>query len=626
MLCCMKCVKKRAGNAAKEMKETDSESSSEDEVQIGELDVPESNEEILACRPFTTADFQEMIDGYSYTEMYDQDEVGNYNVKKKDVGKEVWIDMSKPRLCSYNSKHAYNWDTGKVDKETNILGGTSPSSTTKPKVEQMGITLRQLRAVMANVIRRCTMEKWKDFEGNVLTPETVTFYDVNRYVIRPFSKKTEQSFVTSLPSTAGPQCPRFVVNHFWGGPVCNFIKCVEQCVRDFARNDSGYGDQDSRGGGMTIDTPIWVCAFANNQWTLDEDILDDPKESGFAKAMEVAQGRTITILDKKGVIFSRACCIHELHLTLLGQQLEDRKEGSKRGLWAVYTAEEHTYKSPADHEEEREAVGVISGGVTSDGDDTRQIIARERSFPFELMKKALYIKVEEAESSNETDRIRILNSIMGRSGNELNDAPADTHESYNDLNNVIRAAFASSEAILRVATKKDDNEWMDILCALSNGTNKEQMEFDFGPNDNWSGLNLTRATQLISHIPLTIEGLVIREAKFGLEFFEALARRIKDFTNLKSLTIWDSLIEVEEGGRDAGVTLAEALASNSTINRLNLYSTNLMEPANAAQWADALRKNVTLTTLCLDNVDSGIEEELRVSMKERVPKLDITIN
>ena len=86
-----------------------------------------------------------------------------------------------------------------------------------------------------------------------------------------------KSFAKCLPSTAGVHPPRFFASHWWGEPVCDFVSCIEQFVRDFATN--AEDEDDKRGGGMTEDTPIWVCAYANNQWQLAGDIPDDPKDS-----------------------------------------------------------------------------------------------------------------------------------------------------------------------------------------------------------------------------------------------------------------------------------------------------------------------------------------------------------
>ena len=119
--------------------------------------------------------------------------------------------------------------------EVITLGGPSSSNDDTPEVEYRAITLWQLIAVMKNIERRCVEEGWEDFNGNKLTPEKVNLHDAVKYVIRPFTVDQQCDFVTRLPSTAGPQPPRKFASHCWAEPVKDFIKCIEQHVRDFAR-------------------------------------------------------------------------------------------------------------------------------------------------------------------------------------------------------------------------------------------------------------------------------------------------------------------------------------------------------------------------------------------------------
>ena len=65
-------------------------------------------------------------------------------------------------------------------------------------------------------------------------------------------------------SCAGPQKPRFIASHSMDMPLCEFIDCFSQFVKDFSRNSSKL--HDTKGGGMTSDTPIWIFTFAVNQW------------------------------------------------------------------------------------------------------------------------------------------------------------------------------------------------------------------------------------------------------------------------------------------------------------------------------------------------------------------------
>jgi len=382
--------------------------------------------------------------------------------------------MEQPRSCSYQK-----WNDITEKYETIVLGNSSSPKNAKPGVELRGITLRQLRAIIANIKRRCLTEKWVDFKGVKLDPKKVKLYDADHYVIRPYTVHQSKSLVARLPSTAGSQQPRFFVSHWWGEPVCDFINCVEQFVRDFAinRND----DDDRRGGGMTADTPIWICAYGNNQWDLS-DITVDPRESGFTKAMNEADGRTITILDTEGIVFTRIWCIYELFLTLTDSQ-EGVTDDSEKGLWAVYTAKKHTYENP-DYgtKQERESVGIISGGSTSDQNVTYYTTTREQHFPYEVISKALKINVENADASVNDDRVHILNSIIGKSIDDIDESPPKEHQKYTELNESLKSIFAASQASLQGAAKDTDEKWKAMLVALSKGTKKDDMSFDFEPN------------------------------------------------------------------------------------------------------------------------------------------------
>merc|ERR1740124_958110 len=399
--------------------------------------------------------------------------------------------MDRPIPCSYNARCFYDVKTKEwYTKEK----ASSPYTNSKtPPVEHRGITLRQLLAIEANMERRCAEEGWVNHFGKLLTPKTVTLYDINKLVTKPFTKAKKQSCVTCFPSTAGPQTPRFFISHWWGNTFTDFIQCVEQAVRDFSWN--GCDEDDRRGGGMTHDTPIWVCAFANNEYNLGEDIAEDPKDQGFVRALKLTKFRTISILDNDGVVFSRIWCNLELFLTLVdGNEEKDGKEASS-GLWAVYTAHKHTRKPVCIGEEEkRQAVGIVSGGTTLDKGNSVTIAGRERAFPIELVEKSLRIKIEDAKASKEQDQVHILNSIIGRTGKAINDVPPKAHAKYDELNDALKATFVT-EPILAKATKENDELWNSYLVALSKGKKKIDMLFKFN-DDEWSQLTADRATEL----------------------------------------------------------------------------------------------------------------------------------
>jgi len=443
--------------------------------------------------------------------------------------------MDRPRLCSYQKSDRYG---KRVGEPIPIKAPASTSTSADPPVEYRAITLRQLMAVEANIERRCEEEGWINYKKEKLTPKTVSLYDASKFVILQFTNDTKQSFVSRLPSTAGPQPPRFFASHWWGEAVVDFIRCLEQFIEDFSVNENDKDDR--RGGGMTADTPVWICAYSNNQHALDEDTTEELRDSGFTKAMRVAQNRTIAIIDKEGIAFSRIWCIFELFLTLRDVQKKDNEEESNDGLWAVYTAKTHKYNYRC-YEEKREAVGIISGGATGDLGFTSWIASREEHFPVELINKSLDIKVEDAKATEKSDRAHILNLIRGSTGDAINDTPPTMHDSYTAVDNALKSTFAITVATLRVAANEDDRVWNNFLTTLSKEEKEITMHFDFS-EVGWRDLTADRATQLVAHLPLTIYELIIDKADFGRIFWETLSQRVEKCLKIKVLEIWDTKV------------------------------------------------------------------------------------
>lgn len=86
--------------------------------------------------------------------------------------------------------------------------------------EVRGITIRQLKAIIPLIKRRCTRENWTRpvYKNNIrtekiqrITVENATLHDVNTYVIKPFTEYSQKSFVETLPSTKGTQPPRWFI-------------------------------------------------------------------------------------------------------------------------------------------------------------------------------------------------------------------------------------------------------------------------------------------------------------------------------------------------------------------------------------------------------------------------------
>merc|ERR1740124_72942 len=335
--------------------------------------------------------------------------------------------------------------------------------------------------------------------------------------------------------------------------------------------------------------------------------MEDPKDYGFTKALRVAHGRIITILDKEAKVFTRIWCVFELFLTLIDVQ---REEGEDDGVWAVYTAETHTRANYYYHpniykgikiedsrklEQPREAVGIISGGATCDQDSTRLTAIREAYFPFELITQSMEIKVEEGKASVEDDRVHILNSIIGETDN-LDAPPPTSHKKYDVVNAALKATFASSVPMLQKARHQNDRTWTNFTGALSEGKKEiKEMGLDFNEDGGWEGISSVQATQLIINLPQNIGELWISGTNFEVEFWDALIQRVGGTSNWKDLTLWHMQ---EEELEKAGVRLAHALSSNTsitkltldalswntTVTHLGLYATKLLGSSNVKEW------------------------------------------
>lgn len=87
-----------------------------------------------------------------------------------------------------------------------------------------------------------------------------------------------------------------------------------------------------------------------------------------------------------------------------------------------------------------------------------------------------------------------------------------------------------------------------MLEALSNGTTKGTMLLEFRTIGPFGGLTAARATQMVAHLPLTIDELDIWDAKYSFEFWNTLIERVNQFHNLNKLWIDETLVGGEGGG------------------------------------------------------------------------------
>jgi hypothetical protein len=278
------------------------------------------------------------------------------------------------------------------------LHGDQRGGCTIAETAKRAITGAQLQRVCSHIRRRCKPEGWADKSGKQRTPGTVTLYDAARYVIKPATYVKQCSLVELI--AFGEQVPLYFVSHWWGEPVLNFVKCLEQHAVDRK---------------LGVDSPYWVCAYANNQWKLDDEIGGSLEESSFRKAMKLSFG-TVTVLDEGSITFSRIWCGYEIFTSLAGDSHK---------TYDVYTCPKQG------------AVGLVEGLSAGDKDAGAKQ-KRESGFPLERVR--LDIQLQSAQASVEADRKAILNAIVGAAADA---EPPDEHANYTLLNNMLAGRFAA---------------------------------------------------------------------------------------------------------------------------------------------------------------------------------------
>eukprot|EP00435_Cladocopium_sp_Y103_P001731 s8678_g1.t1 len=79
------------------------------------------------------------------------------------------------------------------------------------------------------------------------------------------------------------------VSHAWLEPVCKFVACLKRHASLRQLSDQ---------------TAYWVCAYANNQHQLQNDICNNPRKTSFYRAIQLCAG-VLLVLDQNATPFKR---------------------------------------------------------------------------------------------------------------------------------------------------------------------------------------------------------------------------------------------------------------------------------------------------------------------------------
>lgn len=175
-----------------------------------------------------------------------------------------------------------------------------------------------------------------------------------------------------------------------------------------------------------------VCAYAINQHENIGESLESLKAGPFYKAIQMAQG-VVTVLDRHAVSFSRIWCIYEIFVTLFDLTRS----------YDIYTTLPQTTDFsgiPAvaiEGVESLRAVGILDALHPSDVECGS---LQNEGFPLGLAMEALKVRSDQASTTVEEDKVRILSSIAAA----FPDLPAES--AYASLDRAIHLRFTTVTA------------------------------------------------------------------------------------------------------------------------------------------------------------------------------------
>jgi len=475
------------------------------------------------------------------------------------------------------------------------LGGTSASAAPSakvplsvfgsrgcsiPRTEERAITLNQLKIVFAKACDRCSRERWCSTApgrgAERLTRDTINLYDLVTLFLRPVTQERQVSLVELIAD--GPQPPDWFVSHWWGEPVKDFIACLEQHAKD-----RGLGGR----------TRYWVCAYANNQWKLGEEISSTLTETTFYKALTRAQG-TVVVADRGGVVYTRVWCGYEQWLSLI--------EAGR--LYDVYTTLEGG-----------RAVGVTDGIASVDaegGADTYRgapsaKLRRESAFPVAVVSNAQGFDVAQAQASDEGDRLRIMAAITDKAALNATVAASLGAVHFSKLVGLRRGAGEAAGYLAALRASKlrglaiSADVWAHLADVYAGSASVGEGVSAVASALARVAVGGTRAVSaaLIDALPPTLTQLELTAVPKSLVGAGVKALATGAIVHL-------TVARVPLGGRRGGaVKLATALGSRGSLQHLDL-SGGRMGRHGMAAWARPLAACVAMRALSLQG--SGLDD------------------
>ena len=306
-------------------------------------------------------------------------------------------------------------------------------------------------------------------------------------------------------------------------------------------------------------------AYAKNQYKIADEMLTNP----FLKAMSICQG-TVGILDAECVVYSRIWCIFELFKSVIDDNINT--------AFDVYT------EIDGDR-----AIGITHGYIPSYYGNRLIKKLRESKFPLERIIKAINVDVKQAQASVESDRRFLLNTIIGRS---VDDVVVDDHDKYDELNNILRGIFVvpALERIIKEMDVDTITRCLDIVKA----SNARMIDLDL---EDCSRFDDDILIKLADSLPLTLTEFTLWSVRSALTVngMNACLEKIFGCPQLVRLNLSSNNI-----GDDGAKMIADALKVNHSLKTMSLIG-NIIGDDGAKFIADALKDNHCLKMLLLSN-------------------------
>ncbi|CAE8713181.1 unnamed protein product [Polarella glacialis] len=265
--------------------------------------------------------------------------------------------------------------------------GVKPARIAETKLK--ALTVPQLQRMVRYAARSC--HNWPQRDGLTRNDMwSLNLYDLAKWLILPLTKPHKCSMVELF--VRGDQPAVYFVSHWWGERIIEMLYClVSHSESRNLKRDSGY----------------WVCAYANNQWTLDNELSSNPETSSFYLAMTDERCRgVLVVLDPEATAFTRIWCAFEEFVAL---DITDAlcRCGSTRP-WSLDVVT--FFKG--------EGTLLTQDTTVKDCTDHKPQLAkstREARFPMQVLGHGLMLDLATAQATSKDDEIRV-NEWMERKG------------------------------------------------------------------------------------------------------------------------------------------------------------------------------------------------------------------